>query len=213
MDQQTSQRHISSNRVLLWSKFRLGLTCRFIFSQNEHFEELFSALGLVYNPKEAYTIQNLIDLHIPDYYDLINAIYKRALNESNYLQQFNFISESWNTKLKFKLAKNFPIKVYVNGKLANAYYQLILPDLNGFIFCADKDQIEEALNQRKIKSYTIKELKDKSLQQIEEQTKLMSDVTYKLVDIDEIRYNAEVSDLFFVDSLTSKKSFFLYSHF
>lgn len=83
--------------------------------------ELFAALGLVYDPNDPYTIQTLIDLKIPDYIDLISAIYNRALNEANHLQQLNSIGEFWTNKLKFKLAKNFPIQLFKSG--------------NFFIFC------------------------------------------------------------------------------
>ena len=86
------------------------------FSKTEHFIELFSALGLVYDPNDPYTIQTLIDLKIPDYLDLINAIFKRALNEANHVQQLTAIHEIWSSKLKFKLAKNFPIQLFKSGK-------------------------------------------------------------------------------------------------
>lgn len=78
--------------------------------------ELFAALGLVYDPNDPYTIQSLIDLKIPDYIDLISSIYKRALAEANHLQQLNSIKDFWSSKLKFKLAKNFPIQLFKSGK-------------------------------------------------------------------------------------------------
>lgn len=77
--------------------------------------ELFSALGLAYDPNDPYTIQTLIDLKIPEYIDLINAIFKRALGEANHLQQLATINEIWTSKLKFKLAKNFPIQLFKSG--------------------------------------------------------------------------------------------------
>lgn len=86
--------------------------------KNEHFVELFAALGLTFDPNDPYNIQTLIDLKIPDYLDLINAIYKRALAESNHLQQLNLIDEFWRSKLKYKLAKSFPIKLYKTGKFS-----------------------------------------------------------------------------------------------
>lgn len=84
-------------------------------TKNEHFVDLFCALGLKFDPNEPYTIQNLIDMKIPDYLDLINAIYKRALGEADHLQQLASLNEWWSSKLKFKLAKNFPIQLFKSG--------------------------------------------------------------------------------------------------
>lgn len=46
---------------------------------------------------------------------------------------------------------------------------------------------------RTLKNQTLKELKDLANQERDEQNALISSATYKLVDIDEIRYWAEVS--------------------
>ena len=82
----------------------------------EHFEELFSAMGLVMDKEKNYTIQDLIDLKFEDYVDLIFNLNKRAVDELFNMQQFNQITDLWNNKINFKLAKNFPIKLFNPGK-------------------------------------------------------------------------------------------------
>ncbi|CAF0731757.1 unnamed protein product, partial [Brachionus calyciflorus] len=141
--------------------------------KDEHFQELLAAIGLEYIPKKVYTVQDLIDLKLLDYSDLINQIYKRGWIDSNHIVQFNSIIELWNSKLKYKLAKNFPIKLYKQDK-----FKL------------------DSLNDKKAKgskTSRIKELKEMSRKQSDEQMTLLTNVTYKLVDIDEIRFYADDS--------------------
>ena len=83
--------------------------------KNDHFSELFAAIGLVYDPETTYTVNNLIDFNLGDYTDLINLIFKRSNVESDNISQFNSIYDLWTTKLKFNLGKNFPIQLYKKG--------------------------------------------------------------------------------------------------
>ena len=87
----------------------------FFKSKTEHFNELFAAIGLVYDPETNYTVKDLMDFNLGDYTDLINLIFKRSNVESDNIQQFNTIQELWTKKLKFNLGKNFPIQLYKTG--------------------------------------------------------------------------------------------------
>ena len=140
-----------------------------------HFEELFNSIGLKYNPKKEYTVQELIDLKLDDFADVIIKIFKSSNNELLQLQQLNAIVDLWTSKIRFKLAKNFPMKLY---KFSN------------FDLQTASASIENKMIPRSSK---IKELREISSQQIDEQTKLIKNVSYKLVDINEIRFFAEDS--------------------
>lgn len=135
-----------------------------------------AAIGLEYDPNKAYTVEELIDLRLMDYIDLINAIYKRGFIDSKHIGQLNSIVELWNSKLKYKLAKHFPIKLYKQDK-----------------FKLEKTDNKKAKGSR---SNRIKELKEQSRKQSDEQLSLLTDVKYKLIDIDEIRYHTDVNLIF-----------------
>jgi hypothetical protein len=81
----------------------------------KHFNELFSAMGLVFDENKIYTIQELIDLHLEDFKDLISRIYKRAVSERKLIEQFNSIEQFWFTKLNYSLAKHFSMNFYKDG--------------------------------------------------------------------------------------------------
>ncbi len=83
--------------------------------KTEHFNELFSAIGLNYDLNKNYTLQELIDLNLDEHAELINRIYKRALSELKLNQQFATIEQLWSNKLVFNLAKHFPINIYKTG--------------------------------------------------------------------------------------------------
>ena len=76
--------------------------------KHEHFEEIFTSIGVVYERDKSYTTQELIDLRLDDFVELITSIYKKANYELFTMQMFNQIKELWTNKIKFKLAKYFP---------------------------------------------------------------------------------------------------------
>lgn len=131
-----------------------------------------AAIGLEYNPKKVYTVEELMELRLMDYIDLINSIYKRGSIDSNHIAQFNSIVELWTSKLKYKLAKHFPIKLYKQDKF--------------------KLEKIESKKSKGSKTSRIKELKEQSRKQSDEQLSLLNDVKYKLIDIDEIRFYTDV---------------------
>jgi hypothetical protein len=138
---------------------------------------LFTSIGLVFDPNKDYTIQDLIDLKLDDYIDLINLIFKGANTESSQSHQLNQIIDLWSNKLQFKLAKNFPMKLFNDSyfNLTQASSSLISPNIST--------------------TSKIKVLRQLSMEQIKEQDNLMKNVNYKLVDINEIRYTAEDSSI------------------
>ncbi len=145
--------------------------------KDSHFEELFTSIGLKYDPKKEYTIQDLIDLKLDDFADLIGLIYRASNSENFQSQQLSSIVEMWTSRLQFKLAKNFPVKLY---KFSNF----------------DLHTASQALSTANMpRSVKIKELKGIADQQTNEQTSLMKNVSYKLIDINEIRYFAEDSNI------------------
>jgi len=81
-----------------------------------HFIELFSAIGLEYDPNKDYTIQDFIDFRLDEYADLIDSIYKRCSVEYQNILKFEGLKELWHKKIQFKLAKTFPIKLYKAGE-------------------------------------------------------------------------------------------------
>lgn len=83
---------------------------------DDDFDELFSAVGKLYDKENDYTIQNFIDMKLDDHIDLINAIYKRANTNLTSIKLFEKIKETWQRKIKYKLAKNYPI-TSLHGKL------------------------------------------------------------------------------------------------
>lgn len=60
----------------------------------------------------------------------------------------------------------------------------------------DKSQTTDRSNAKKLKTQTLKELKDLANQELAEQNALINNASYKLVDINEIRYCGEVSMIF-----------------
>jgi hypothetical protein len=52
---------------------------------------------------------------LDDYIDVINSIYKRANINLESSEQLIQINDLWNKKLKFKLAKNYPLKPLNQG--------------------------------------------------------------------------------------------------
>lgn len=143
--------------------------------KTEQFQELFNSIGLVYDPNKEYTVQNLMDLKLDLYADLIALIHKNSNNEMSQCQLLNSIRDMWNYKLKFKLAKNFPMKLYKTSNF----------DLHV--------TASHAISSKLPRSTQIKEMKELADQQSMEQSKLMKNASYKLIDIDEIRYFAEDS--------------------
>lgn len=141
-----------------------------------YFNELFSAIGLNYDEAKTYTLEELIDLNLDEHAELIARIYKRAMNEIQLIQQFNQIDNFWSTKLEFNLAKHFPISVYKteNFQLSSA-------------------SVLSSKNSSRLRMSRLKELRVISQQQKQEQQFLMHDVSYKLVDINDIRYHVEDS--------------------
>lgn len=87
------------------------------YFRTEHFNELFSAIGLTYDKDKLYTLQELIDLNLDEHAELINRIHRRAMAELQLTEQFNSIEQLWYNKLIFNLAKHFPINIYKTGKL------------------------------------------------------------------------------------------------
>ncbi len=145
--------------------------------RNEEFQELFSAIGIEYDIKKSYTIQDLIDLKLDEFTDLIDIIYKKSFTEINQIQKFDHIKELWNNKLKFKLAKNFPIKLYQTEKFN----------------LASAANTSSSLDANIVSTSKLRELRDLSSKQIEESNALMTNVTYKLIDLNEIRYLYDVT--------------------
>jgi hypothetical protein len=143
--------------------------------KDSHFDELFTSIGLKHDPKKEYTIQDLIDLKLDNYADLIGLIYRASNSENFQSQQLSSIIEMWTTRIQFKLAKNFPMKLYKSSNF----------DLNTASLAISTANMP--------KSVKIKELKDIADQQTNEQSSLMKNVSYKLIDINEIRYCAEDS--------------------
>lgn len=101
--------------------------------KEEHFEEIFSSIGVSYHKEKAYTTQELIDLKLDDFADLITSIYKKANYELFTMQLFNQIKDLWTNKVKFKMAKYFPGKKEENPnesyqKITN--FNFVLIDIN-----------------------------------------------------------------------------------
>jgi hypothetical protein len=92
--------------------------------KTKHFNELFAAIGLVFDENKMYTIQELIDLHLEDFKDLISRIYKRAFSELKLIEQFNSIENFWSTKLNYNLAKHFSMSFYKEGFLLFLHSQV-----------------------------------------------------------------------------------------
>jgi hypothetical protein len=144
--------------------------------RTEEFQELFSAIGISFDQNKLYTINELIDLKLDEYVDLINGIYKKSFTETNQIQKFESIRDIWINKLKFKLAKNFPIKLYQAEKFN----------------LASAADTSSSLDANIVSTGKLRELRDLSSKQIEETNALMTNVTYKLIDLNEIRYQYDV---------------------
>jgi hypothetical protein len=147
--------------------------------KDPQFDELFTSIALKFDPKKEYTVQELIDLRLDDYADLIGLIYRASNSENFQSQKLSLITEMWTNRIQFKLAKNFPAKLY---KSSNFDLQTV----------ATAVMTSTANVTRSVK---LRELKDLAEQQTSEQAYLMKNASYKLVDIDEIRYFAEDSTI------------------
>ena len=105
----------SWREVLNSFKFNLKWTSKLadsgVFSAAD-FVELFSAIGLVYEASRAYTMHELIALKVDEHIDLIASIHKRSYTQAKYREQLEAIRELWSVRVKFKLAKKFPIQLY-----------------------------------------------------------------------------------------------------
>lgn len=108
----------------------------------EHFEDIFSSIGAVYEKDKSYSVQDLIDLKLDDFVELINATFKKANNELANIQQFNQIKELWNKKIKYKLAKYYPDRQTKNGEepfQAITKFNFILIDINEIRYLVEVD--------------------------------------------------------------------------
>ena len=152
-----------------------------------------------FDPKKTYTVQDLIDLKLSDYVDLVNAIYKRAFLEQNNIQQFNQVEDLINNKLKFKLAKHFDIKLYNSGrwKPLHLIWSTRLNWRLSWSF-ADHFKLSKAAStlinrKQSTPSGRVSALKSISKQQVTEQNNLIANFNYKLVDLHEIRCTFDVN--------------------
>lgn len=84
-------------------------------------------------------------------------------------QQLEQVKDIWSRKIKFKLAKNFPIKPF-NPDKSNKWVE------------------ESRFSGKKSESDRIRELQDQSRQIQDEQSYMNANISYKLVDINQIRY-------------------------
>ncbi len=136
---------------------------------DDDFEELFAAVGRQYDPAANYTVQDLIDFKFDDYTDLINGIYRRGHLNVISKQQLAQVRELWSRKIKFKLAKNYPLKAFDAG--------------------VDEQRVfdEARFGSKKSESSRTRELGEQSRHLSDESAYMNANVSYKLVDVNEIR--------------------------
>jgi len=136
---------------------------------DDDFEELFAAIGKEYDRTAEYTIQDLIDFKFDDFNDLINSIYKRGHINMISSQQVVQVKELWTRKIKFKLAKSFPLKAFN----ADVDEQRVFDDAR--------------FSGKKSESCRVKELDEQSKHLSDESAYMNANASYRLVDVNEIR--------------------------
>lgn len=85
---------LSWNNVIQSFRMIMRWICKLLDGtfRDDDFEELFAAIGKVYDRECEYTVQDFIDFKFDDYMDLINGIYKRAhINIIRYVVLFFFL--------------------------------------------------------------------------------------------------------------------------
>ncbi len=91
----------------------------------------------------------MIDLQLDDFVDLISSTYKKATNELVNIQQFNQIKDVWLTRIKFKLAKYYPVRNEKKFEESSTFHTIldfnfILIDINEIRYMAQDSKIKLA---------------------------------------------------------------------
>jgi hypothetical protein len=124
------------------------------------------------------------------------TIHKNAKIEATNLSDFLNLKELWSEKIHFKLAKHFPIKVFETGKILYSLFLIKFVLIFHFHFdCLESFQLSSArssINKKLSATSRISELRSISKQQVDDQNQLIESFSYKLVDINQIRYFYDV---------------------
>lgn len=102
-----------------------------------HWRQIFHGLGREYDPAKHYKVQDLINLHLSVYSQLIDGVLASAVEAYGVEQRFNKIRSFWEER-EFKLAKhvldstqesgqNVNSLLFVNSYISIKYLRFLLP--------------------------------------------------------------------------------------